>query len=432
MKLKRGSFVAVRGAFFLALLVGAYSLMEWRGLIPSSVQNSGEALRTLASVEPEPVFDLTIKRNSTLFDALLRAGLSAQDVNSIVAAAKPIKNLNRMRAGTPFRVEQELGPVQGIASVEFKFSPIEFLKLERLAQEWKATWVEHEVDVQLVTYTGLVTTSLWESALDANMNPDLIAELAEIFAWQVDFSREVRTNDRWRLTVERKYARGNPIGWGRIVAAEYLNAGELYQAILLRHDGRTIGYFAPDGTSLKKMFLKSPIRFGRISSRFNLRRFHPILKKRRPHFGVDYAAPRGTPVRAVGDGTISFAGWKGGAGKTIWIRHNSIYKTAYKHLNGYAPGVRRGSKVRQGQIIGYVGSTGLSTGPHLHFEFFEGGRYVDPLGRKFPSADPVPTRLSSHFESAASESLAQLPPWHHPGVTLSGPIVIGQVGSDGV
>jgi murein DD-endopeptidase MepM/ murein hydrolase activator NlpD len=159
------------------------------------------------------------------------------------------------------------------------------------------------------------------------------------------------------------------------------------------------------------MFLKSPIRYGRITSGFATKRFHPILLTNRAHLGVDYGAPIGTPIRAVGDGVVNFADWSGGGGRVLKIRHNSTYQTAYKHLNGFAKGVHPGAKVQQGQVIAYVGNTGLSTGPHLHFEFYQGGRFVDPLGKKFPSADPVPADYLAQFKAEAADKLNLLPVW---------------------
>jgi murein DD-endopeptidase MepM/ murein hydrolase activator NlpD len=261
------------------------------------------------------------------------------------------------------------------------------------------------------TFTGTVASSLWESAEDIGVDPILIVQLTEIFAWQVDFNREVQPGDQWRLVVEERFARDQAIGWGSILAAQYVNQGETFTAVKFPQEGPGGAYFTPDGESLRRMFLKSPIKFGRISSRFSHKRFHPILKKNRPHLGVDYAAPIGTPIRAVGDGRIVYLGRNGGSGKMIKIRHNSVYQTAYLHLNGYAKGLRRGSRVQQGQLIGYVGQTGLATGPHLHFAFYENGRYVDPLGRKFPAADPVPDEKLTSFKKVARGIIPQLPDW---------------------
>lgn len=364
-----------------------------------------------STVELEELYPHVLKPRSTLFSALRELSVSPITIHHIVEASKPVYNLTKLRSGTRFQLLRENEPSADIVGIKFKFSPVDMLEIRRIDGAWKAQEIKEPVSIKVVTFSGVVTSSLWESAERASMDPNLISELAEIFAWQVDFAREVRVNDRWRLSVERKFAKGQPIGWGSILAAEYENAGNLNQAVLFRLSGEDKGYFSPDGASLKKMFLKSPIRYGRISSRFQRRRFHPILQVHRPHLGVDYAAPKGTPIRSVGDGVITFAGWSGGGGKVIKIRHNSVYQTAYKHLNGYAPGIRNGSRVKQGQVIGYVGSTGLSTAPHLHFEFFQAGRYVDPLGKKFPSADPVPKILMGQFEVESVSLLQSLPPW---------------------
>jgi murein DD-endopeptidase MepM/ murein hydrolase activator NlpD len=281
-----------------------------------------------------------------------------------------------------------------------------------------------------MSFSGTVTNSLWNSARESQMDPYLISEMTEIFAWQVDFAREVRVNDKWRITVEQKIVRGRPTSWGRIVAAEYNNAGNLYTALLFVKNGEEIGYFTPEGKSLKKIFLKSPIKYSRISSHFNRRRFHPLLKFVRPHLGVDYAAPYGTEIRAVGDGVVTFAEWNGGGGKTIKIRHNSTYSTHYKHLSRFASNLRSGTKVKQGQVIGYVGSTGMSTGPHLHFEFWENNRYVDPLGKSFPVANPIPSHLMSEFVRRSSLLLESLPHWLDSKILESGNQAVSQNISD--
>jgi murein DD-endopeptidase MepM/ murein hydrolase activator NlpD len=311
-----------------------------------------------------------------------------------------------------------------VTGIKFRFSPVESLEVTKTNEAWVAKKITEKVDTRVVTFSGTVKSSLWESAEDAHMDPNLISDLAEIFAWQVDFAREVRANDRWRLSVEEKLVRGTPIGWGSILAAEYVNDGQTFQAVLFRNNGEDIGYFAPDGSSLRRLFLKSPLRYSRISSRFSSHRFHPILGYRRPHLGVDYAAPRGTPVHAVGDGIVTVAARRGGAGNMIRIRHNSIYQTAYKHLRGFAHGIHSGVRVHQGQIIGYVGTTGLSTGPHLHFEFWESGRYVDPLGKKFPSADPVPKRFMASFKSEVTDLLSSLPNWDNVQISLREPAAV--------
>lgn len=374
------------------------------------------------NLEPslEESFPNVLPPDSTLNSALRELGVSAQVIHQIVEAARPVMDLGRLRAGTRFQLIFSSNSSNDLVGMHFRFSPIEQLLVNKKADSWKAEKITEAVDIKVRTFSGVVESSLWESALDAKMDPNLISELSEVFAWQIDFSREVRENDRWRISVEQKWVRGSPVGWGSILAAEYETAEQRYAAILFESPEGERGYYAPDGTSLKKMFLKSPLRFGRISSRFTTKRFHPILQVNRPHLGVDYAAPIGTPIRAIGDGVISEAGWRGSAGNMIRLRHNSIYMTAYKHLSRFAKGIRKGSRVAQGQVIGYVGTTGLSSGPHLHFEFYQSGRFVDPLGRKFPSADPIPPALMGQFQIQIKNLMSSLPSWDAVKVGSSG------------
>jgi murein DD-endopeptidase MepM/ murein hydrolase activator NlpD len=359
----------------------------------------------------EEMYPHEVKPQSTLFSILRALDVSPQVIGEIVKAAKPVTDLTKIKPGTRFQLIQEISAEPIVSEIKFRFSASESLKIKKVNEVWTAEKIIEKVETKVVTFAGVVVSSLWKSAENAKMDPNLISDLAEIFGWQVDFSREVRVKDRWRLSVEQKFIKGDPVGWGNIIAAEYENAGELHTAVLFHFKDGETGYFAPDGSSLRRMFLKSPIKFGRISSRFSKSRFHPILQIHRPHLGVDYAAPVGTPIRSVGDGVITFAGWLGGAGKTIKMRHNSTYQTAFKHLSGYARNIRNGVRVRQGEIIGYVGNTGLSTGSHLHFEFYQNGQYVDPLGKKFPSADPVPADMLTQFKTETPTILSSLPSW---------------------
>ncbi len=364
---------------------------------------------------PVPIeerFPEVLRSRTTLYEALRELGMESSAILEMVQATKPVLDLGRLAAGTRFSTSRTGRDPQGeISGLEFYLSPLETLTIQKSNGMWLAEKQIRQTESRPVTFLGGVTTHLWDSARQAEMDPKLILQLAEIFAWQVDFAREVRQGDRWRLTVEQLIADGEIIGWGDILAAEYINAGKVHSAVLFQTEERSLGYFAPDGSSLKRMFLKSPIEFGRISSQFQRRRFHPILKVHRPHLGVDYAARTGTPIRAVGAGTVEMAKWNGGGGRTVRIRHNSMYKTHYLHMKAFARGIRPGTKVEQGQVIGYVGSSGLATGPHLHFEFFKNGRDVDPLREEFPTADPVPQEMLPQFLEVSSQRLALLPSW---------------------
>ncbi len=383
----------------------------------STDSNLSSETSSEAQVSPqmtlEERFPHQIPPRTTLGTELSKLNVTPAETHALVKAAKEIKDLSRIQPGTRFQlVFNETQPNSpSLSEIHFRFSPREELRLTLQNNEWSAEEILKQVRTEIVTFKGVVDSTLWQSALDAQMDARLISDLSEIFAWQVDFSREVRINDRWRLSVEKEFVENEFVGWGSVLSAEYQNAEEVHTAVLFREEDRDLGYFSPDGSSLRRMFLKSPIEFGRISSRFSHRRFHPVLKTNRPHLGVDYAAPTGTPIRAVGDGTISFSGWSGGGGNVLKLRHNSTYETAYKHLSRFAKGIRRGAKVQQGQIIGYVGSTGLSTGPHLHFEFYVNGRFVDPLGQKFPKAEPIPQRSLAQFIEQKKVLVSYLPPW---------------------
>jgi len=427
-KLKKPfNVVVLFGVFFTLLLLTSFKFFNFKNLTKNQGQLASLEEQIDDSVSEILEYTKRIPNQSTLSQILQNEGFSLQEVYKVVEAAKPIKNLARIQAGIPYHVEKMLlGGAETLAGLRFQFSPIEHLILDNVDGEWNARLHVEEVETRLVNFSGTVTSSLWDSAMAVNMDPNLIVSLAEIFAWQVDFNREVQVGDRWRLSVEEERVRGETVRWGRIVAAEYENTGKQFSAVLHQHEGKDQGYFAPDGSSLRRMFLKSPLKFGRVTSRFTQRRFHPVLKVHRPHLGVDYGAPRGTPVMSVGDGTITMAAFRGGGGNTIRIRHNSVYSTAYLHLNGFAKGIRSGSTVRQGQIIGYVGSTGLSTGPHLHFEFYVNGRYVDPMGVKFPSADPVPTSQKALFVSRSKVLLESLPQWGLLDDLRAGPQLVAQ------
>lgn len=366
------------------------------------------------SVEPKYFEDrFEVERGSSVALTFKKAGLDAQDVHDAVRVAKEFVNLNQIGSGSKFVFSWRDETRTDLARIVYEKSPVETIILDRSGPDiWQAGRSLAEIETKTETFAGTVEASLWESADKAGMDPILIGELAEIFAWQVDFAREVRSGDRWRLTVEKKFVNDQFYQWGNILVAEYENQGSSpYMAVRFPQTGERASYYFPDGSSLKRMFLKSPLKISRITSRFNNRRFHPIYKRTQPHNGVDYGAPTGTPVMSVGNGTVDFVGRMGAAGKMVRIRHNGTYQTAYCHLNGYAKSVKKGARVEQGQVIGYVGSTGAATGPHLHFAFYEGGRFVDPLGKKFPSADPISSANMPEFSKVVAAASKFLPDW---------------------
>lgn len=414
--------------------VGFYSASEWvaaqeKSTMISTIEAPSEEQENENSEDPTVRYPHAVPRQSNLSQSLRSLGVSAQTVHQIVEATKPVFDLSRIPSGVRFKLIWDQVNEGAVQEIEFYFSSVDSLSVKRTGESWRAEMRQEKVETLTRTYTGNLDTTLWQSALDAQMDPALITELSEVFASQVDFSREVRVNDRWRISVEEFTVKGKHYRWGAILAAEYMNAGTLHTALLYRDGGRNLGYFTPKGESLRKMFLKSPLKFGRISSRFQRARFHPILKIKRPHLGVDYAAPTGTPVRSVGDGTVTFAAWQGGGGLSLKIRHGGTYQTVYRHLSRIAKGVRSGSRVQQGDLIGFVGSTGLSTAPHLHFEFFVNGRVVDPLGQKFPSADPLNRQQLKDFEKIIPVLMASLPNWDGTEAEASG-LQVSQIDID--
>ena len=255
--------------------------------------------------------------------------------------------------------------------------------------------IDAEVKQVLKFSSGTITTSLWDAAKEKNLNLNLAAELSEIYAWTIDFFG-LQKGDRFKVVYEEEYIGEKSVGISRIHAAVFEHAGSEIYAIPFIQDS-TQSYFDTTGASLRKAFLKAPLRFSRISSHFSSARMHPILKIVRPHYGVDYAAPIGTPVHSIGDGRVTYAGTENGSGRIVKITHNSVYSTTYMHLSAFGPGIRSGVYVKQGDVIGFVGSSGLSTGPHLDFRFYKNGSPVNPLTVESPPVNPVDSSSMPKF-----------------------------------
>ena len=265
-----------------------------------------------------------------------------------------------------------------------------------------------ELDKLTQVATGKINNSLFLAGQRAGMSDSLIMELAGIFGWDIDFALDIRQGDNFSVFYEELYLDGEKVGDGNIIAAEFINDKTAYRAYRYTDSKNNTEYYSPDGKSMRKPFMRTPVDIARISSYFNLRRKHPILNKIRAHKGVDYAAPRGTPIKATGNGKVVHRGNKGGYGKTIVLRHGNTYTTLYAHLSKYARGTASGSRVKQGQIIGYIGSTGLATGPHLHYEFRVNGVHRNPLKVKLPSAKPLPESEMENFQNAIQPLVVQL------------------------
>jgi len=353
----------------------------------------------LASVEP-----LEIRRGETLEIALVEAGQDRRVVAEVVAVLRDWIDLRRIRPGDELLLyTSRKGEIQRL---EYQRGPTERVILEAGEGTYHAYREEIPVETLIRKLVGTVEDNLYFSMGRAGGNAALVVEFADLFAWDFDFFTDTRRGDQFEILVEENRVNGERIGFGRILLGRYQphKANDTLEAYYFAwNEGKEEGYYDAKGRSLRKFFLKSPLSFRRISSHFSHSRYHPILKKRRPHLGIDYAAPMGTPVVALGNGKISFAGWKGGYGRTVQVKHNRTYLTQYAHLARYAKGIKSGVRVKQGQTIGFVGSSGLSTGPHLDFRVRENGRWINPLHLKGGTSEPLPKPYRTDFARSVEE-----------------------------
>jgi murein DD-endopeptidase MepM/ murein hydrolase activator NlpD len=263
-------------------------------------------------------------------------------------------------------------------------------------------------EVRMSHISGTIERSLYEAGREAGLPDALTTKLAQIFGWDIDFALDVEVGDSFRVVYEEKYWLGRKVAQGPILAAEFWNRGRLYRAIGFRAEDGTINYYTPSGRNLKRTFLRTPVKLSNVSSSFSSWRYHPILKLWRAHNGVDYAAPEGTPVHATASGRVVSAGWSGGYGNMVVIDHGATYSTLYAHLSHHRSGLQAGQKIDQGEVIGYVGKTGLATGPHLHYEFQVNGEHKNPLTFQFPDGAPIAETARAEFKRIAQEWVAEL------------------------
>jgi murein DD-endopeptidase MepM/ murein hydrolase activator NlpD len=343
-----------------------------------------------------------VSPNSSLA-AALNATISPAGVHQLVEAARPVYDLARLSVGHPFGIA--LGPDGLIAAFTYGIDELRTLRVRRRGDELSAEVLTRSYDVRVGSVRGEIQSSLFGAVEDAGEHDQLALDLADIFAWDVDFNTELQKGDTFRAAVEKLYLDGRFSRYGRVLAAELVRGDRTLRAV--RYEGvRTTGYFAPDGTPLRKAFLRSPLRFSRLTSGFSRARLHPILHTVRAHLGVDLAAPIGTPVMAVGDGVVASAGWDAGFGNAIRLRHSNGFATLYGHLSRIH--VRVGQRVTQGDVIGAVGMTGLATGPHLDYRMVKSGVFVNPLRTQSPPADPVPASEHLAFERERDREMAAL------------------------
>jgi murein DD-endopeptidase MepM/ murein hydrolase activator NlpD len=344
-----------------------------------------------------------VQRGDTIGGLLARAGVDDPAAMSFLRTDLRARTLFQLKIGRSVRVATDEGGK--LQALRFVGGDGDLLSITRVNDAFFATYEPPNEAVRLSLTSAEITSSLFAAADAAGLPDAVTVALAELFAGDIDFLQDLRRGDRFSVLYETRYVDGDPVGVGRIVAAEFENRGRRLSAFLWKDAEGRDAWYTDDGRSTRKAFLRSPMEFSRMTSGFSLARFHPILQTWRAHRGVDYAAPAGTPVRATADGVVTFAGTQGGYGNVVTIRHHGEYSTLYAHLSRFALAGRLGNSVRQGEVIGYVGATGWATGPHLHYEFRVNGEARNPQTIAFPNAGPLPSETRAEF-TAHAESLA--------------------------
>jgi len=372
---------------------------------PQSTEQPAVAVTT-ALVEPELWDEYVVQTGDTLGTLFKRAGIAPNELAMLLDSGKETKRLHQIHPG--HKLALQVGTEGQLE--RFKFSPnaLESVQWQRTNDSFDVTVEKREPELQLRRHSGVIDQSLFLSCQKAGLSQAVASQLADLFGWDIDYTEDLRQGDRFSVIYQERFIDGKKIDDGPILAAEFINQGRRYQTVRHVDAQGNEGYYTPDGRGMRKAFIRNPLDVVRITSLFSLSRFHPILHTMRAHKGIDYSASAGTPVKSVGDGRVTFAGRKGGYGNTITIQHGDRYTTLYAHLQGFAPSIRNGQKVRQGEVIGYVGASGLATGNHLHYEFQVDGVHRNPLTVPLPQAPAVAGRELDRFKSQTGPLVAML------------------------
>jgi murein DD-endopeptidase MepM/ murein hydrolase activator NlpD len=357
---------------------------------------------------PSDSFDLItghIKRNGFLSEILLKHGVSMQEIDQVLKNSKSVFDVRKIRSGNNYILFCDRDSLAKAKYFVYEHDPTTCFVFS-FNDSLNITPFRKEIKSEIKYSSGTIETSLWDAMVNGGLNKSLVSDLSNIFAWTVDFFG-LQKGDNFKVIYEEIFIDGKSLGTGKIYGAQFNRTGSTITAIPFIQDGKE-SFFDFDGNSLRKAFLKAPLEFARITSHFSSARMHPILRIVRPHYGVDYAAPIGTPVKAIGDGRVTACTNEGGSGRMVRIQHNSVYATGYMHLSRFGEGVAPGKLVKQGDIIGYVGSSGLSTGPHLDFRFYMNGSPVDPLKVDAPPVEPVSEENKGRFEKIKTVVLSLL------------------------
>jgi murein DD-endopeptidase MepM/ murein hydrolase activator NlpD len=349
---------------------------------------------------------LVVGNGDTLSTMFEKAGVSAKTLHEALASSKEAKQFTQLKVGQTlvFELDQD----GNLDSLHSQLSHAESIRLSKSANGYAFKRDLVKPDIRQAYARGVIDSSLFLAAKKSGLSHSLTMDLANAFGYDIDFAMDIQRGDEFEVVFDEKTIDGKPVGSGKILAARFVNKGKTYTAVRYTNAQGQSSYYNASGNSMRKAFIRTPVDFARISSRFSNGRKHPILNKIRAHKGVDYAAPRGTPIKSAGDGKVLLAGRKGGYGNTVVIQHGQRYRTLYAHMQGFAKGIRNGSAVKQGQIIGYIGTTGLSTGPHLHYEFQVNGVHVDPLSQKLAMSDPLSGADKRRFQQLSQPLLARM------------------------
>lgn len=393
------------GALVIGLAVSAYFMLTGNekpvGLL-SSIEGIGKSIfkhpdpAERYGIDLEDLYLCTdvVRPNENFGEILSRNGIPVQVIQEIIEKSDNVLDLRKISAGKSYCIMRTLDTLHQAQYFIYEQDPVNFV-VYSLGDSVQVTRGHKNVSTETRGASGVISSSLWNTFEENNLNPELAIRMANIYAWSIDFFH-LQKGDHFKVLYEERLVEGRQVGIGDIKAAMFNHKGEDYHAILYTQD-EAPEYFDANAKNLRRAFLKAPLEFRRISSHFNKKRFHPVLKRSRPHLGTDYAAATGTPIWTIGDGTVLRAEYNRGNGNFVEIQHNGTYTTKYLHMSAFGDGIKKGAHVTQGQVIGYVGTTGLSTGPHLHFELIKDGTHVDAINETIPSGDPIKAECMEAF-----------------------------------
>jgi len=380
---------------YLLLIISSFTFFSCKEKLPAK-QEETTVQDTLIPVQAKKLYGIEIdslnitegkvRRNQTLAVILSKLDIPYYKIQTIIDNSGDTFDFRKVKLGNKYIVYSKKGSAKTVQYFVYIDNPIDYFVFD-FGDSPNVSHMKREVHSDLKTASGVIESSLWLSMKEKKYNPVLAIELSDIFAWTIDFFG-IQKGDSYKIIYDEQFVDTLSVGINRILAAYFHHAGEDFYAIPFIQDGRE-DYYDQDGASLRKAFLKAPLRYSRISSRYSNSRYHPVLKIRRPHHGVDYAAPTGTPVHTIGDGKVIAVKWAGGGGRMVKVKHNSVYTTTYMHLSRYGKGMTPGKYIKQGDIVGYVGMSGLATGPHLDFRVYKNGHPINPLKMKAPPVKPV-------------------------------------------